>query len=135
MQGEATIRFPQEERFFVLTIICAMSGTRWGHGCFFRHANQQCPPSLSQCGTLRSGNKSNLVACLTKDFPIRDNKPDVDATLLDGAAIVRKPGFTKKFSSYDQHVFIKYLTHQLHVHDVKRIDIVWDEYKPDSLYM
>ena len=37
---------------------------------FFRHENQLCSPSLSQYGTLRLGNKSNLVACRTKGLQL-----------------------------------------------------------------
>ena len=32
---------------------------------FFKHENQPSPPSLSQQGQLRQGNKADLVKCLT----------------------------------------------------------------------
>jgi hypothetical protein len=101
---------------------------------FFRHENQSCPPSLSQNGQLRHGTKSDLLHCLTDVSTIAaSDTPVVDALLLDGAVIVNilKPGASSTFKEYADKVFLPYLSRQLRC--VKRLDIVWDEYLPDSL--
>ena len=101
---------------------------------FFTHENQSYPPSLSQYGTLRSGNKSDLLFCLERLCPAKAEKPSVDVLLLDGAAIVNmlKPtGACKTFAEYSQFVFIPYVTRELE--SVKRVDVVWDRYLSNSL--
>ena len=70
---------------------------------FFTHENQSYPPSLSQYGTLRSGNKSDLLFCLERLCPAEAEKPSVDVLLLDGAAIVnmlKLTGACKTFAEY-----------------------------------
>ena len=59
--------------------------------------------------------------------------PRVEVIILDGAAITNMlaPGGTKTFSDYATHVFLPYITSQLQ-HAI-RVDVVWDEYMPDSL--
>jgi hypothetical protein len=42
---------------------------------------------INYIGTLRIGNKSILVACLTKGLLNHDEEPKVDAILLDGTTI------------------------------------------------
>ena len=101
---------------------------------FFTHENQNYPPSLSQYGTLRSGNKSDLLFCLERLCPAKAEKPSVDVLLLDWAAIVNmlKPtGACKTFAEYSQFVFIPYITRELE--SVKRVDVVWDRYLSNSL--
>ena len=101
---------------------------------FFRHENQSYPPSLSKFGEMRSGTKADLVACLEVHSPIPpESSPDVDAILLDGAAIVNmlKPGPAKTFQQYSKVIFLPYLQSQLT--KAERVDILWDEYIPDSL--
>ena len=91
---------------------------------FFTHENQSYPPSLSQYGTLRSGNKSDLLFCLERLCPAKAEKPSVDVLLLDGAAIVNmlKPtGACKTFAEYSQFVFIPYVTRE--IESVKRVDV------------
>ena len=53
--------------------------------------------------------------------------------IVDGAAIVNmlRPGDVKTFSEYAQQVFLPYIKSQLQ--QVNRVDVVWDEYFPDSL--
>ena len=61
---------------------------------FFRHENQNFPPSLSKFGSLRMGKKSQLLPMLEDLAPVRQEPPAVDVLLLDGAAIINilKPG-------------------------------------------
>lgn len=89
---------------------------------FFGHANQSYPPSLSQFGTLGVGTKSSMVSCLDKLSLSQDNSPDVDATLLDSAAIINmlKPGFSKTIFDYFQIVFTRFV--QIQLQNVNRVD-------------
>ena len=75
---------------------------------FFRHENQSFPPSLSKFGSLRSGNKSQLLPILEDLAPVREEPPAVDVLLLDGAAIINilKPGAAKIFKEYAEQVFL-----------------------------
>ncbi|KAJ8405691.1 hypothetical protein AAFF_G00316710 [Aldrovandia affinis] len=103
---------------------------------FFAHENQACPPALSQMGKIRLGTKSDLVGCLEGLITPRENdaaSPPVEVMILDGAAIVNMlaPGNAKTFSEYASLVFLPHITSQLQ--HTSRVDIVWDEYFPDSL--
>lgn len=102
---------------------------------FFMHENQAYPPSLSHMGTMRTGNKSDLLGCLEKLVVVTDHvtSPTVEVILIDGAAIINmlRPGTTKTFQEYATDVFVPYITSQL-LH-VKRLDIIWDVYLSDSL--
>ena len=55
---------------------------------FFSHENQACPPSISDSGKLRSGDKSDLLPCLKGFSEPHAEAPNVSAKILDGAAIV-----------------------------------------------
>ena len=78
---------------------------------------------------------SDLVGCLEDMIPPHENvaSPHVEVIILDGAAITNMlaPGGTKTFSDYATQVFLPYITSQLQ-HAI-RVDVVWDEYMPDSL--
>ncbi len=86
-------------------------------------------------GKLRSGTKSDLVRCLENLAPSQMNSsnPTLQVLIIDGAAVVNmlRPGTAKTFSDYEKEVFSPYIKHQLH--HVCRLDIVWDQYFPDSL--
>ncbi|KAK3732423.1 hypothetical protein QZH41_018359, partial [Actinostola sp. cb2023] len=99
---------------------------------FFKHENQPCPPSLSQQGQLRQGNKADLVKCLTGTTEVVEC-PQVDAKVIDGAVIVQmlNPKTASTFREYVATVFIPYVISQLR--SAQRIDIAWDTYKDDSL--
>ncbi|KAK2160258.1 hypothetical protein LSH36_137g04025 [Paralvinella palmiformis] len=58
---------------------------------FFEHENQSSPPSISDMGQLRQGSNSDVLDCITKDSPPVQHAPDVDANILDGAAIIHMP--------------------------------------------
>ncbi|CAG2223289.1 unnamed protein product [Mytilus edulis] len=100
---------------------------------FFRHENQAYPPSLSQFGQLRLGSKSDLLVPLEKMCVIVTEIPDVDAIILDGAVIVNilKPRFCKTFEDYSKQVFLPHINNYLK--SCSRIDVIWDEYRQDSL--
>lgn len=99
---------------------------------FFKHENQPYPPSLSQFGKMRFGKKSDLLKCL--EVPSQQNPPSsYDAKIFDGAAIVHAllPGTAITFSQCAERVFFPFLTRELD--SAKRIDVVWDAYRADSL--
>ena len=66
---------------------------------FFRHENQASPPALSQMGVFRTGNKHCLQDLASEE---NTSTPTVQATILDGAAIVNmlQPGCAKTFHDY-----------------------------------
>ncbi len=92
------------------------------------------PPSLSQNKQLRNGTKSDLLGCLEDLYPTVDsNYPTVDAIVIDGAAMVHmlKPGATKTFTEYAEQVVRPYIENKLQ--NVTRLDVVFDQYFPNSL--
>ena len=56
---------------------------------FFKFENQPWPPSLSQMGHLRGGTKADLVKCLPGASSQTVEQRNVDAIILDGAAVVQ----------------------------------------------
>lgn len=100
---------------------------------FFEHENQPVPPSLSDNGKLRIGNKSDLLTCLDKIYPPTNDAPGVSAIVVDGAAVVQmlKPINAKTFGEYAENVFIPYICRQLRF--AQRVDVVWDRYDSKSL--
>ena len=100
---------------------------------FFRHENQPWPPSLSQHGQLRQGNKAELVRCLQGTTEASAESPQVDVKVFDGAVVVQMlhPKTARTFQEYTQTVFLPYIQAQLQ--SSQRLDIVWDTYQPDSL--
>jgi len=94
---------------------------------FFSHENQACPPSISDGGQLRSGNKSEILSCL-ESLAINHTCPTVSAMIVDGPVLFQmlKPGLTRTFLQYHQKVIMPYVQKQLD--SIQRIDIIWDEY-------
>lgn len=85
-------------------------------------------------GQLRSGNKADLVKCLTDGCDLTvEQACRADAIILDGAVIIQmhQPKAVSTFGEYFDRIFVPYILRQLE--DVNRIDIVWDIYKDDSL--
>ena len=98
---------------------------------FFKYENQPWPPSLVQAGNLHAGQKADLIKCVE---PINNAKPPVlDVIILNGAVVVQmlSTGTTRTFEEYAQVVFLPYVLKQLD--SVKRVDVVWDAYKENSL--
>ncbi|XP_065060733.1 uncharacterized protein LOC135687992 [Rhopilema esculentum] len=102
---------------------------------FFKYENQPWPPSLSQFGQLREGQKADLINCLTSlsaQVPTT-TKPSVDAVIIDGAVIVQmlQPKTVRSFDEYFTAISAPYILRILQ--NSSRIDLVWDVYKVDSL--
>ena len=101
---------------------------------FFKYENQPWPPSLSQLGQLRGGQKADLLKCLpsTSTSHIAP-QPVVDAVIIDGAVIVQmlQPKTVRTFDEYFSTVFAPYILK--HLETAKRVDLVWDVYQDDSL--
>ena len=100
---------------------------------FFKYENQPWPPSLSQMGSLRGGEKADLVKCLPNPSTTNTESPKVDAVILDGAVIVQMlpPKTAPTFVEYFDAVFAPYVMKQLE--SVIRVDLVLDVYVSDSL--
>ena len=99
---------------------------------FFKHENSSSPPALLCHGKMRTGQKSELFACLEVSTALEC--PSVDAVVLDGAAIVNmlSPGKCKTFKEYAETVLLPYVVN-CRAQNVKRIDLVWDGYLENSL--
>lgn len=100
---------------------------------FFRHENQPFPPSLSQAGKLREGQKSDLVKCLEKLTVSSREAPQVEGTVVDGAVLVQmlKPGNAQTIQEYADRVFVPHVVRQSEC--VQRLDVIWDVYQENSL--
>ena len=102
---------------------------------FFKHENQPYPPSLSQGGSLRATSKSVLLSCFEKVATSQKNQPKCDVLIIDGATVVHmlKPDNIQcqTVGDYAQKMFVPYIEQQLTHHE--RVDIVWDEYRTNSL--
>jgi len=103
---------------------------------FFQHENQPFPPSLSEFGKLRYAKKSDIVTCLVSanKSPGTFDAPAVDAKILEGSVIVHqlKPKAGTNFGQYAADVFCPYIMKQFD-NCTRRIDVVFDTYKADSL--
>jgi len=99
---------------------------------FFKHENHPFPPSISEYGKLRSGKKSDLLQCL--EVSNQSTPPTLfDAKVFDGAAVAHfLPTLSAlTFCEYAENTFLSFLRNQLNT--AKRIDMVWDVYRPESL--
>lgn len=99
---------------------------------FFKHENHPFPPSLSDCGKLRLGKKSDLLSLIEQDS--QPEPPEkFDTVLLDGAAVIHalSPRTATTFDEYADSVFVPHIKRQLETS--RRVDIVWDRYLPKSL--
>ena len=98
---------------------------------FFMHENQPYPPSLSEFGNLRLGKKSDLLTCIKPAE--QPDPPPVFDWKIDGAATVHALPLTtvSTFNSYAEHIFIPFIIN--HLQTSKRVDIVWDTYKGNSI--
>lgn len=84
--------------------------------------------SVNSLHTNLSGTKCHLLQCIAE--PDQTEAPVLyDCKILDGAVTVHALPIinVSKFQEYADNVFIPQLR------DTKRVDIVWDEYRPDSL--
>ena len=71
--------------------------------------NSNVHSSLSQCGQLRSGKKSDLMHCFEKLTSVHENTPNASTLLLDGAVIVNmlKPDASRTFQAYGEDVILE----------------------------
>lgn len=58
---------------------------------FVRLENQPAPPSLSDNGNIRQGDKYHLVECLQKDVSIPEGVLQVSAKVFDGPVVIHFP--------------------------------------------
>ena len=96
---------------------------------YFSHENHPFPPSLSDCGKLRFGKKSDLLEILTKD--IQNDRPNcIDVKLLDGAAVVHMlpTSNVMTFDEYADVVFVPHIMKKLE--NSRRVDVVWSHISP-----
>ena len=100
---------------------------------FSEFENQPWPLSLSHMGHLRGGTKADLVKCLPGASSQTVEQPSVDAIIFDGAVVAQmlQPTALSTIEEYFDSVVAPYILRQLK--DVKRLDVVWDVYKDDSL--
>ena len=91
---------------------------------FFRHENQTYPFSFFQFSQLRLGSKSDLLVPLEIMSESETESPDLDAIILDDAAIVNmlKPRFCKTFEDYSKQIFLPHIDNYLKV--CSRVDVV-----------
>lgn len=118
--------------FSRLYIACTNRSTNLNE--FFEHENQPFPISISDNGHLRFGCKSDILECLERiyqDVEV-DEPKNITSYHIEGAII---PHFiatsaVKTFADYSAKVqsYISTFTSKY-----KRVDVVWDTYKPDSL--
>lgn len=79
------------------------------------------------------GTKSDLLRCLEKYIKVKGKPMDIDAELIDGAALVHmlQPKACLNFEDYISRIIKPYIFKLLET--TKRIDIIWDIYIEKSL--
>ena len=89
----------------------------------FEVENADCPPSLSENGVLRSGQKSDLLFCLEVYCP--SDFGEADGKLIDGAHMVhvlRPDASIKSFRDYTDKKVIPYI--ETYLANTKRVDVI-----------
>ena len=101
---------------------------------FFHYENQRQPPSLSDQGSLRSGNKSDILECLKAPTGQSDAAKAATVVVLDMAAVVHmvRPTTANTFMEYVSHHMVPFLESQI-TPTITRIDAVWDTYPDENL--
>ena len=100
---------------------------------FFRHENHDYPPSLSDFGNIRKPTaKSDFLKCLPYSTNNYHEAPVVDSYVIDGAAFVHMhpPRSSKTYGDYCSQEIggkVRALSSK-----VKRVDVVFDVYLPQS---
>ena len=82
---------------------------------------------------MRSGDKSSLVGIVEGQDYWPDDAPPIDAHILHGSLMVYLlvSSGRKTFKQYFHSPILPYI--QIHLQPCKRLDIVFDQYMPDSL--
>ena len=72
------------------------------------------------------------MPCLEVETAAQETSPVVNATFLDGAAVVQmlNTGTAKTFLGYAEQGFLPYVSAQLE--NTTRVDILWDVYQTSS---
>ena len=102
---------------------------------FFMHENRPYPPALSNLDEMRHNNKSDMLKIFSNKCDTQYEDQGVTAVVLDGAAIVQMipPTSSKTFKGYCENEFSTYINIKVQNPNVRRIDIVFDIYKPLSI--
>ena len=103
---------------------------------FSMHENHAYPPSISSYGQLRQTSKSDTLKILGSIIKPEAIRPShVSCVLLDGAAIVHMvaPKKSKTFVEYAENEFAAYLKSFFKEDNIKRIDLIFDVYKENSI--
>jgi len=96
---------------------------------FFSHENQSIPPSLSDYGELRLGQKSALLTCI--DFDEQPNPPNkFDSKIFDGSAVVYYlvPKNAKHLLIRPTTLLSLFFVSSWKVRAGFSIDCIWDRY-------
>ena len=101
---------------------------------FFRHENHIYPPSISEYGKLRKGNKCDFLKCLESLEENDDAAPAVTAKVIDGAVLVQMspPKDIQTFGEYSRE-FAQSIVKEIERSQLIRVDVVFDRYFPESL--
>ena len=88
---------------------------------------------LTKNGEIRSGNKAEFLTCFKDLVKTTNEIPNVDASVLEGSVIVNmtKPGKEKTFRAYAEQLIVPKIQSELD--RCKRVDVVFDTYRKDSL--
>ena len=115
------LTFPVKHEMETSTVSLLMKSRQPHQLC---HLEEKCVLELKQIYILR---------CLESYLHENDSVPVMDATILDGAAVVQmlNPGTSRTLQEYGERVFAPYICAQLE--KSSRIDLVWDVYLPTSL--
>ena len=96
---------------------------------FFKYENQREPPSLSDRGLLRAGNKSDILTCIKAPTARVCTARQVSVMVFDMASIIHmvRPTRAVTFAEYVSLNVVPFLENQL-TSTVKHVDAIWDTY-------
>ena len=102
-------------------------------GKFFMHENQPYPSAISELGSLGFGKKSALLSYISKGIHNPKDTTIVDVKVFDGAEVVHSLPVSSAttFDEYAYKVFCPFLERSFR--NTSRIDVVWDDYRENSL--
>jgi len=92
------------------------------------------PPSLSNQGSLRSGNKSDILACVEAPNCCSDAAKAATLAVLDVAAVIHmvQPTSAHTFRDNVSQHLVPFVESQI-TPTVTRVDAIWDTYPEDNL--
>ena len=102
---------------------------------FMEHENLQHPPALAEGSELRGRTKAEILPCHYPDYKFTPSpeSPNVTCLVVIGSALIHHcpPMKSKTFQDYSRLCFLPKVLSMLH--NIKRLDIIWDRNLPDSL--